>query len=39
MSLSLYRAQAQAEAPAARLGTLLLEAVREHVQGEGSVLH
>jgi len=38
MSLSLYRAQAQPEAPAARLGTLLAEAVREHVQDEASVL-
>jgi len=39
MSLSLYRAQAQPEAPAARLGTLLLEALHEHVQGEALVLH
>ena len=38
MSLSLYRAQAQPEAPAARLATLLLEAVREHVQDEASML-
>jgi len=32
ISLVLYRAQAHAEAPASRLATLLLEAVRQHVQ-------
>lgn len=39
MSLMLYRAQAAAEAPVARLATLLLEAVREHVQAESAQLH
>jgi DNA-binding transcriptional LysR family regulator len=32
ISLVLYRAQAHSEAPASRLATLLLEAVRQHVQ-------
>ncbi|MDP9896057.1 DNA-binding transcriptional LysR family regulator [Variovorax boronicumulans] len=32
MSMALYRAQANAEAPVGRLATLLLEAVRQHVQ-------
>ncbi|PLC03055.1 LysR family transcriptional regulator [Variovorax sp. RO1] len=32
ISLVLYRAQARAEAPASRLATLLLEAVRQHAQ-------
>lgn len=32
ISLVLYRAQAHPEAPASRLATLLLEAVRQHVQ-------
>jgi len=34
ISLVLYRAQARAEAPASRLATLLLEAVRQHLQVE-----
>jgi hypothetical protein len=34
ISLVLYRAQAHSEAPASRLATLLLEAVRQHVQLE-----
>jgi hypothetical protein len=32
----LYRAQARAEAPASRLASLLLEAVRQHVQTDAS---
>jgi hypothetical protein len=39
MSLALYRAQANAEAPVGRLATLLLEAVRQHVQADASQLH
>jgi DNA-binding transcriptional LysR family regulator len=39
MSLALYRAQASAEAPVGRLATLLLEAVRQHVQADASQLH
>lgn len=39
MSLALYRAQATAEAPVSRLATLLLEAVRQHVQAEAPALH
>ena len=34
MSLMLYRSQAAAEAPVGRLATLLLEAVRQHVQAD-----
>ena len=34
MSLMLYRARAAAEAPVGRLATLLLEAVRQHVQAD-----
>ena len=36
ISLVLYRAQARAEAPASRLASLLLEAVRQHVQTDAS---
>ncbi|MDH6166893.1 DNA-binding transcriptional LysR family regulator [Variovorax boronicumulans] len=39
MSMALYRAQANAEAPVGRLATLLLEAVRQHVQVDASPLH
>ncbi len=39
MSLMLYRAQAAAETPVERLATLLLEAVRQHVQLEPAQLH
>ena len=39
LSLALYRAQANAEAPVSRLATLLLEAVRQYVQSEASALH
>jgi hypothetical protein len=39
MSLALYRAQATAEPPVSRLATLLLEAVRQHVQAEAPALH
>ena len=39
MSLMLYRARAAAEAPVARLATLLLEAVRQHVQADPAQLH
>lgn len=38
ISLVLYRAQAHSEAPASRLATLLLEAVRQHVQPVGVAL-
>jgi DNA-binding transcriptional LysR family regulator len=39
LSLALYRAQAKAEAPVSRLATLLLEAVRQHVQADPAQLH
>ncbi|MBJ2157481.1 LysR substrate-binding domain-containing protein [Variovorax sp. IB41] len=39
MSMALYRAQANAEAPVGRLATLLLEAVRQHVQVAPAQMH